>query len=310
MPKTLLPTAAIILLSCVAVLMGCATIDVVRIKDGNDQRKGLRYWLPAPYVIVKAPVGVSYVQDLAEIDDKGNVTGLTANPLGASNGVSGPAGSATIMNSHSSCIPGDTSGPTASSGSGNDQGDANPSPPGEAPGANKTPAAEDSVPMPKPAASSEAIAIVWLPDYCQQYAIDASERGASTQLHVTFADGWQLTSYNAQMNSTEVLNKMVDALASVVGTAAKAAASAAPASAPQAAVAGIQAGASEVAKSTAGNHPPKRLFLRTTTAVLQPGVYPLFTYEGNDCLKAPKFCSQQLRDAVAMSVTWEEIVRK
>jgi hypothetical protein len=299
MPSTLFPTRGMVLLSCVVALVGCATVDVVRVKDEDYVTKGLRYWLPAPYVIVKAPVEVSYVQDLAEIDEEGHVTVLAANPLGASNNLSGPAGNITIPNSHSSCIPGDTSGRAASSGPGINQGAANPSSPGEAPGANKTPAAEDTAPAPNSAASNDAIAIVWLPDYCQQYAINQSERGASTQLQLTFADGWQLTSYNAQMNSTEVFNKMVDALASVVGTAAKAA--------PKAAAAGMQAGASAVAKNNfSENHLPKRLFLRTTTAVLTPGVYPLFTYPADDCSKTPKFCSQQLKDALRTSVTWEE----
>jgi hypothetical protein len=306
MPSTLFPTRSLVLLSCVVALVGCATVDVVRVKDEDYVTKGLRYWLPAPYVIVKAPVEISSVQELAMVDAAGKVTILGVQPPTSCEDTSGlakPAGSGNDQGVVSlpslGEAPGQKKAPAVETAAPKPK-PTNPQPAGEAPGANKTPAAENTATAPKSAASNDAIAIVWLPDYCQQYAINQSERGASTQLQLTFADGWQLTSYNAQMNSTEVFNKMVDALASVVGTAAKAA--------PKAAAAGMQAGASAVAKNTfAGNHPPKRLFLRTTTTVLEPGVYPLFTYEGDNCLKAPKFCSQKLKEALAMSVTWEEI---
>ena len=84
MPETVLPTTALVLLCCAAALMGCATVAVVCIKDGVCDHKGLRYWLPAPYVIVKARAEVSYLQELAEVNDVGHVTVLDANPLNTS----------------------------------------------------------------------------------------------------------------------------------------------------------------------------------------------------------------------------------
>ena len=48
MPKTVLPTAALVLLCCAATLMGCATVDVVRIKTESTTAMGCAIGYPRP----------------------------------------------------------------------------------------------------------------------------------------------------------------------------------------------------------------------------------------------------------------------
>jgi hypothetical protein len=151
----------------------------------------------------------------------------------------------------------------------------------------------------KPAEASSSFEIVWLPDYCQQYAIDLSSGGASTKSQLQFADGWQLTSFNSEVNNTEILRKMFDAVASVAGTSADAA--------QKVAVAGIQAagtGAKSAAGAQAAN--PTTLFRRTDSTILKPGIYALVNYPGDNCSLRPTFGLSALD--VVTTTTWSEVV--
>ena len=93
---------------------------------------------------------------------------------------------------------------------------------------------------------------------------------------------------------------MFDALASVAGTSADAVQKVAVASLSSGAK---TAGAAATGGAEAGGK--KRLFRKTRTTILRPGVYPLFKYDS--CDQVPKFLSDQLVTATVESVSWDEV---
>lgn len=117
----------------------------------------------------------------------------------------------------------------------------------------------------KPDATGKA-SIIWMPDYCQTYRISVTNILATTTVDAKFVNGSQLDSLNSTVNSTEVVNKLLDTVGGII-TAAAGVAKAANAPAP---------GALAEARRRRGKAP--QVWRCTETVTLRAGVYPLLAY--------------------------------
>jgi hypothetical protein len=127
---------------------------------------------------------------------------------------------------------------------------------------------------PPQANPADGIAIVWLPDYCQQYALLQDVKLASLKWKVELADGWRLSSVDMTADSTQVATKILDVLSTAV------------AAGKDIAVAGI----SRKARTFEGQGGPDRnCRRRTEVKYLNPGVYKLFVRTDDKCKDTPKF---------------------
>jgi hypothetical protein len=282
--------ATIALLSCAA--LSCSMVTVTRVKPDDYTTKGYRYWLTAPYLLVNATITVSQKDTLWEYD------GTRFTPIGQGTGggarrrSEGEHAQAGHQNAGATAAPAGPAGippppdPTK--------------PPPAAPATPADPAAPkktDDTATAKPAEPTAAMSIVWLPDYCQQYAINQINQLASSSIQLQFADGSKLTSVNSQLNSTEVINKVIDTVATVAGAVLKGGAPAPSAPSPS------PSGAKGDHAQAGGEKPQKRIFRRIETTVIPPGAYAIFTECG--CSTAPQFSVEQVRTVT--STTWAEV---
>lgn len=149
-----------------------------------------------------------------------------------------------------------------------------------APGALKSDCASSSDCPNPPTNPADGIGIVWLPDYCQEYALQQSVKLASLKWKIELADGWRLTSVDMDADATQVATKILDVLSTAV-TAGK-----------DIAVAGSNARA-RAAAGEAGTGPSCRK--RTVVKYLNPGVYRLFVRPSDNCGATPKFSLEPLK---------------
>jgi len=282
--KTLLYLAGTVLWAA-----GCSTVLVSHVHSNDYDTPGVRYFLPAPYLLVKTAVEVNRIETLysmSPIDktvlhrvmpcEAGQASCQPGEPVAAP-GRPGPApGTPLPARPAAGAQAGDEAGSERWTGEGGE---------GKA-------AKEDSV---------AATSIVWLPDYCQQYTIIEKDHVGAQKVQIQLVDGWKISALNTEVNNSEVFQKMIEAVSSIAGSTlnptAKAAAAAAQ-TASRATGSGAQSGRT-------------RFFRRTQTITLKPGLYPLLQYPLTkdaqpDCGKLPSF--RPPRDVTLPSESWDEVV--
>jgi hypothetical protein len=155
----------------------------------------------------------------------------------------------------------------------------------------------------KPAAAaggSSAVEIVWLPDYCQQYAISSRTVLATSAVKYTLAQGWQLTQLDTTADSTAVINKVLDVVGNVLVARAGGAGG------------GKGDGASTKAKAEELQSGEAKYLRHIKIYYLKPGVYALFQYpkaneqHPNRCAELPEFSFESFKE-FETSERWEEL---
>jgi hypothetical protein len=264
----------------------CSNVMVERVRPDDYTTAGIRYWLPTPYLLVKTKVEIGRQVQLFRYDAWKNPPLLQepctnqcgATPTGPEHAVTpdeptlrtylaalGPmlakaekktTGGGDDQSAGGKDSGNDGSGKDNSNGAGKDNSKS---------GGGKSSDAATS----DPSSDSSPLAIVWLPDYCQQYAIRQKNVLSSQSLNLTLNDGWQLGGFQSSLNSTEVINKLLDTLGSVLsafvssfggGGAGKAA-----------------GGAGDGGGKTKAQAAAYVTLKRIVITYLQPGVYPLFS---------------------------------
>jgi hypothetical protein len=158
----------------------------------------------------------------------------------------------------------------------------------------------------KGATPANMISIVWLPDYCEQYAVSQDNTLSSASMKIALADGWRFDNFDAKNDSSAVLGKLLDTVATVAGKAIDAA--------KDVRVATIEKdAAAKTATSAVGAQSTKGpLLRRTISSSLKPGIYPLFERpadkEGKVNCDAPPRVSEALVKAAINTVeSWTEL---
>jgi hypothetical protein len=224
-----------------SIIVGCASVTAKRTRENDHQIKGLRYWLPMPYLLVREPAIASQQEVLYRVDVKSKVAeqvtfGPGVPPLELR---SKPEGGA----------------------KGNDK---------EKNGEGKQPQAEN-VKTPGP------VELVYLPDYCHQYALQLRSDLATLNANVTFADGWKLLGLDSKADNTQIVGKVLDVIATLkTGVAPIAAGEGKPED-------------SEAVKNLLAQAPGKGPYLyvkKTVVRRLKPGIYAIFT-RTNACDAVP-----------------------
>jgi hypothetical protein len=242
---------------------------------GNDYTTpGVRYWLPAPYLLVKAPVEISRSETLYSLSPIEKTILRPVVPCDESQAGCGPTvgGGATA---HPGSLPGEQSGHRP-----------------EAAGEPREHHHEDSGPP--------AI-IVWLPDYCQQYTIHEKDHSGSQKVQIQLVEGWKLNALNTENNNTEVLQKMFDTISSLAGTVADSS---------RRTTSVLGTGAHALVGGSGAQSAQTRLFRRTRTLTFKPGLYPLLEYPRTkenepDCTRLPSF--HPPTDATQQNELWSEV---
>lgn len=267
---------------------GCSTVLVSHVRSTDYETPGVRYFLPAPYLLVRSAVELSRTETLYTMSpiDKSVFRQIT-----------------TCDDGQTPCKPIEHAPVTP------------PPPPGApagrvAPGSGAQSGEEDTggsdrwtresgdVKVLKEDAAA-ATAIVWLPDYCQQYTIIEKDHVGSQKVQIQLAEGWKISALNTEVNNSEVFQKMIDALSNIAGASINPTGKAA------------SAGMQTVANATAGAQGGRtRVFRRTRTVTLKPGVYQLLQYPQTkdnepDCSRLPSF--RPPRDALQPSDSWVEV---
>jgi hypothetical protein len=258
---------------------GCAHTKVTKVKPGDYATEGARYWLPAPYLLVTAPVVLSKEESVVAFN---------------------PVKKELIDASYVAARPGGAGRPPLPTNEGDFE-----SKPALAPARGRKAAltrakqdkpaapAEASPPeAPEPAvekaenpAASSAITVVWLPDYCEGFAANREGLFSSEPLKVAFGDGWRLEGIDSAIK-TASLTKPELPLPT-------------PAAEPE---------GRKTAKGRKGPEQPDpnavRFFKRVTTMAVKPGLYRVFTRAS--CDKEPTL-SDDILKASLQSIHYEEL---
>jgi len=289
-------TSFLLLLFLVISCLGCSTITAKKVGP-NEKVDGIRYWLSAPYLMVQAPVEVKRTETLYRVDlnaDDHRKLKLVpmedeANPTG------GAAGHAALYIDRKEplgqiVLAASTKPPTAGGGLPGQLPPAdahpggtgtNPSPPTATPGAgggtgvggsDTPPSGKDTPPATPPA---NAVSIVWLPDYCEQYALQQTNVLSTSKLKVDLGDGWKLSGLDSTLDSTTLLGKVLDLAGSVVGAGKGGGSGSGTGSG------GGSAGGSNGAGNLALHGSSIVVYLRKVDSIsLRPGLYPLTEHSG------------------------------
>jgi hypothetical protein len=208
---------------------GCAQMRVTKIMPGDratgcdEKVKGMRYYLSRPYVCIKKPILVTTSTSLMLVNSDG--TSL-ATPFDASQ----PKGETKVNQHQTPSQPAANGGVSDAAGGNGAAAAAAPAAPAKTADA---PAAADSsnlvhqassttgtagsplTPQPPPEASGEgdvptsvispdAIEIVYLPDFDEQYAVHGQNCLSRQAYGLRFEGGWKLTGVNTEVDSTPV----------------------------------------------------------------------------------------------------------
>ena len=295
--------AFLLVVLCQAALAGCTSVTATRVKPDDYKTEGVRYWLAAPYVLVRFPTEVSRTEELFQFT-AGDKKFEPLGPLAGHAPASWMPGQANSIITHASLFSvavKNPAKPPAAAGSGalgtGSHDDPKPAA-GQDPGTGKPPAAADAGPTtpsshaPERAAPSslaDAVSVVWLPDYCEQYAVSQRSVLASLKFTVELGDGWKLGKLDTSQDSTAVVGKILDLVGTGIGAQK------------DIAVEKIKAGA---AGSQAKQAIQARTLVRTTVRYLKPGLYPILIRNSNDCTAAPTFSLKAFQ--YEESVFWTE----
>jgi hypothetical protein len=346
-------------LSAVPWLAGCASVSATRVKPGDYETSGVRYFLAAPYLLVTAPVELKREEtlerlipaqnqlaeptsaqqlshdlpkpakekpnsevsptDLASTDPPLDATrSLTKQPIRASYTTIGgnaknPRDSAKAqkISDHKDPTPTPAGGGSSSDArkkAGATEGDKAKTEPASGSGGPDTSTASPKSPgggtQDNAVSPSTAVGVVWLPDYCQQYALHQKNVLSSSKFTVQLGDGWKLGQYTLEADTTAIATKILDLLGATV-TAGK-----------DIAVEKIKAKAGAEAKQAGGI----TFLLHTTITYLQPGLYQIFKYSvhsnpenhqaspsENPCSSIPTFSLDSFTGGIQESHTWREL---
>lgn len=272
---------------------GCSTVLVSHVRSTDYETPGVRYFLPAPYLLVKSAVELSRTETIYAMSPIDKTVLRMVVPCDdrqtPCKTVESPAVPVPPLPP-----PGLPPGrPGAGAQAGGDGGE------GGAGGSNDRwggDAADGKVAREDSAAVTS---IVWLPDYCQQYTIIEKDHVGSQKVQIQLADGWKISALNTEVNNSEVFQKMIDALSNIAGASIN------PTG--KAAAAGVQAASGATSGAQGGR---TRLFRRIHTVTLKPGLYQLLQYPQTrdnepDCSKLPSF--RPPRDSVQPSESWTEL---
>jgi len=313
----------VLILGGIVYMSGCSTTSVSRV-TGDPNAKGLRYWLAAPYVLVGAPVEVSRTEQVYRLE--GEVLTLVQPSKwlpGDSAGTYPPnppapaaGGSAGVLTPPP--MPGSRTKRAAPGKAGADKVKQPNKAENKAPETETTPvedhanegaAAKDATAAPKADKGSSAantIAIVWLPDYCEQYAVEQSNTLSTASMKITLADGAKFDHLDSSNDSSAAVGKLLDTVAAVAGKAIDAG--------KDVKVATIQKeAASKAASSALGAQATKGLLLRRTiSSSLKPGLYPMFERPADkdgktDCNATPRLSSALAGAAISTVESWTEL---
>lgn len=282
----------IFLTFAVVTAAGCSTVLVSHVRSTDYETPGVRYFLPAPYLLVKSAVELSRTETIYAMSPIDKTVLRMVVPCDDRQTPCKPVEGQAVPVPPLPPPPGSLPvrpGVGAQAGAdGSDAGGSNDRWGGDA-GEGKA-AKEDS---------AAATSIVWLPDYCQQYTIIEKDHVGSQKVQIQLADGWKISALNTEVNNSEVFQKMIDALSNIAGASIN------PTG--KAAAAGVQAASSATSGAQGGR---TRLFRRIHTVTLKPGLYQLLQYPQTrdnepDCSKQPSF--RPPRDAIQPSETWAEI---
>jgi hypothetical protein len=289
------------LATCLSVLgilagIGCANTTVTRIGKPDDYTtKGIRFYGSAPYILVTAPVVVNRAEHLYEFDKGANK--LTPVQGAPSRGVASASTSflgrtaffANTAGGPSSPPP--ATGPSGGNGKKQSKGQTSNGASNSAPSATSDGGAD-----PGSSGSSQsdptAISIVWLPDYCEQYALDATNFFSTQTVKLKLNNGWQFDNIESTGDTTAVASKLLDTASSLASTFKGTSGSASKSS------------GGTGTKSTSTDQAAAIVVVRhTVTSILKPGIYPLF--KRTKCQAEPGFSSPEW--ATETQESWSEM---
>jgi hypothetical protein len=303
---------------------GCSTITANRVSP-LEKTPGIRYWLAAPYLLVRSTVEVARTESIYRLDMKPDPEGkwrlVPVREQGepSSGGGAGaaselvidpnePLGRVVFAALDRSAAAGVRPVMAAKPAGGGPSGPPvpkNPAPGGQVqpgqPGAGTgttggtPPAAAPTSPgAGTPAGSgstSEAVSVVWLPDYCEQYALQQTNILASSKLKVELGDGWKLSSFDSTLDSTQLVGKVLDLAGAAAGLS-------------KGGGGGGTAGGGGGAAATPQAARTYVYLRKVTVSNLRPGLYPLITRENDDCDKRAKITGFKVAENLVQSVTW------
>lgn len=276
--------------------LSCATTRVVRVGANDHSTEGVRFWLSAPHLIVTQPVLLKRVEALMELDPKTSKLSLVQTApvvVGPTEAKRAPPFEVSVP-----AIPSPPGGEPAAVAGPAPRSAARPVERPVAPAAAEAqPKAAAKAPSPGAAAlapdvkptAEGAVAIVWLPDYCQQYAISQANVLSTASMKLALEDGWRLSSLDTAGNSTELLAKIVELAGTAIGAGK------------DLAVARTQARDSQ--EEAARERAPLPTVRRITSTHAVPGIYPLF--KRASCAESPAF--KEIRFRTEESVEYQPV---
>jgi hypothetical protein len=252
---------------------GCTSVKGYRTLPDDVKTEGIRYWLPAPYLFVSEPIELGRTETFVER--------LASNPL--------------LIPFQEPKSQARSSGSEAESVSeGLELEPKKPAPVGdkeakEVLGVGGTGAKEAGEEVKKPVADLDTsepetppglkgrVEIVWLPDHCQQYALQQRTVLASSTNKFTLAEGWRLSQVDTQLDSTKVAEQVIGLFSKKLELDKEAEEDLEP----------VEESGND--KQPADKSPARVVVKRTVIQYLQPGLYPVFTYKaGKDgCTEPP-----------------------
>ncbi len=309
----------------------CAEVSAVRVRSNDFETKGMRYYLPAPYLAITAPIEISRTEtilvsnppyhEFVQLCEKG--AGSDCKEAPGNETRSGIDSRGTIADGRevgrASVKSPSTSETYKGASGGSKKGTAKPVDPTEPVPPKKedgtlelldkpdpTAPAEDSKPKNdeqsnSPASSEAALSIVWLPDTCRELAVSVKNRLAKTKSAFTFGDGWKLTQVNEESDTTEVMGKIIDLAGTWIGATKEVRIAKLKESEPAS-----PESTNPEAQSGTANGDLKPVFItRTTIQRLMPGVYPLFDYPSG-CDVPAVFTSPALKGATVLQTIYSK----
>lgn len=308
----------LVILLLAAATAGCSTVTAVRVDRKDMGTKGIRYWLPAPHLLVREPIVLKYEEEIFQFDpieNKLHEVCVHECPEDAREVRPTPS-TPDLWNDNQRDDPPAPDDPSSSpfdkqEDNGLNGKDDDKDPTAE-PTDNPTKIAKDDSgenggkntvekKEEKPVPAKDAVEIVWLPDYCQMYALRARTVLSSQKIEVSLSDGWRLESLTAEQDTTALATKLVE----VIGALA------APASV-----------SNESETETSGTEEAQAgeptYLKRTTTSTLKPGLYALVSYSTDPKDGYPNCDDKRVIHSVALeqiagagtetSTSWTEFV--
>lgn len=292
---------ALLCLTCLAAA-GCGSVTAQRVGYDNDEVRGIRYWLPAPYLLVNQPVTVHEEQTLWRYQRDRLIPVCMGDPCPPGTGAGGTGGAAASPDATETIEAVDPGEQIADFGDGDaDEGEKAAEEEDKKPGDGGKKSGGEGGKKPAPATAPEAISIVWLPDYCQMYAVRMTTGLGNQKLEMKFADGWQLSSVNSEIDNSKIIESFTDLAKTFLTTRA------------DLETARIEAATPEEEEALAKERrvtPAETVLRRTARHILRPGLYRLITQENCSepgLFEPEKFFGVGGAGKTVETVSWEKI---